>query len=162
MILSKVEESNESLILLGDFNGHIDMLGYQKQDENGRVVVELINDFGLSLLNLDEACQGMYTWGRLEQKSAIDFVLVNKKAYENFQSLHIDESREILDISDHCTLTSRFRIPTEKVNFKRGKTICKTYYKTDEESLEQFSDEMQRRLREKAVEKFEELNELMK
>ena len=35
---------------MGDFNGHIRLLGYQKQIENGHIVVELMNRCGLILL----------------------------------------------------------------------------------------------------------------
>ena len=47
-----------------------------------------------------------YMWNRHEQRSAIDFVLVNKTCYQLFESLHIDEARELLDISEDNILTT--------------------------------------------------------
>ena len=56
-ILEKVEEANGAGLVLGDFNGHTGVLGYQRQNENGQIVMNLMSNFGLALLNLDEACQ---------------------------------------------------------------------------------------------------------
>ena len=162
-ILERVEEIDGASLVLGDFNGHIAGLGYQRQNENGNIAVDLTNNFGLTLLNLDEACKGIYTWTRQEQKSAIDFVMANKSCYELFQRLVIDEEREILDISDHNVLTTVLKVRSSNVDFKKGdKMITKTYFKTDEKSLEIFAVVMQEKLSMKEVKSFEELNELMK
>ena len=124
--------------------------------------MDLVNNFGLNLLNIDEACEGTYTWSRHEQRSAIDFVLVNQRCYQLFESMHIDEAREHLDISDHNMITTIYKIPTEGISFKKGKEVKRTYYKVDEESLLQFSTEMKKRLELKEIEQFEELNKVMK
>ena len=81
LIIDKAGENSEAAMVLGDFNGHIDVLGQQKEDENGRIVLDWVNNYGMQLLNLDAACEGIYTWSRNEQRSAIDFVLVNRKCY---------------------------------------------------------------------------------
>ena len=161
-ILDGREENNEAAILMGDFNGHLSILGPQRQDENGTMVMELINNFQLNLLNIDQACQGMYTWTRQEQKSIIDFVLTNRKCYDLFKKLHIDEDRELLDISDHNVLTVTLRIQKESLNFTRGKDIQKLYYRTDEESLEHFTVEIQRRLKIEDIQCFEQLNKVIR
>ena len=157
-ILEKVEEANGAGLVLGDFNGHTGVLGYQRQNENGQIVMNLMSNYGLTLLNLDEACQGTYTWTRNEQKSVIDFVMANKKCYEYFERLLIDEDREILDISDHNVLTLELKIKTENTNFRKREVVRVKYIKTDQESLEKFAVEMQRRLQTKDAETFEELN----
>ena len=148
--------------MLGDFNGHITLLGPQRQDENGSMVMDFVNNFGLNLLNIDEACQGTYTWNRHQQRSVIDFVLVNNRCYRFFENMHIDETRELLDISDHNMITITFKIPTDGFSFRKGKEVKKTYYKVDEQSLWQFVKEMERRLEMKKIEQFEELNEAVK
>lgn len=161
-IIGKAEERGEACLVLGDFNGHIDMLGYQKQDENGLIVLDWMNECNMNLLNLDVACQGTYTWTRDNQKSVIDFVLANNKCYEYFQSLYVDEERELLDISDHNLLTVTLKIQTGSVNFRKGKVTRKPYLKTDEDSLEKFSVELEKRLVMREVENMEDLNGLMK
>ena len=76
-IVDSAEEAGGAIwiILLGNFNGHIGLLGYQMQNESGHIVVKLMDSCGLTLLNLD-ACQGayQYTWLRCDQRSAIDLV----------------------------------------------------------------------------------------
>ena len=86
-------------------------------------------------------------------------MLVNKICYASFQSLHIDEGRKMFDISDHNTVTI-FRTLTKGKQFRKGNGIQGTYFKTDAESLEQYAD-VQSRLIEKEVAKFEELNAMM-
>ena len=43
------------LLILGDFNGHIGVLGTQKLNRNGKRVIE---NFNLNLSNLDDKCNG--------------------------------------------------------------------------------------------------------
>ena len=74
--LESIDEQ-EALIIVGDFNCHLGFLGYQEENENG-TTMEFINGNNLILLNSDEKCQGTYTWGRGNQKSAIDLVIVNE------------------------------------------------------------------------------------
>ena len=68
-----VEENNDKLLIIGDFNGHIDGLGYQKQDERGNMVMEWLENYNLILLNTDDRCEGLITWERGLQNRAIDF-----------------------------------------------------------------------------------------
>ena len=39
-IESMLEENSDKMLIIGDFNGHIEGLGYQKQDERGNMVME--------------------------------------------------------------------------------------------------------------------------
>ena len=70
--VEKLFEGEEEVIIVGDFNGHINGLGYQKQDRNGDMILEWINNNNMVLLNLDDKCEGNITWQRNEQKSVID------------------------------------------------------------------------------------------
>ena len=64
-------------ILLGDFNGHIGIIGEQPQNLNGKIVLDLMSECRLVLVNATEKCNNTYTWSRGEQKSAIEFILMN-------------------------------------------------------------------------------------
>ena len=57
-----IVDCHENLMIIGDFNGHIDGLGYQREDYNGKIVLELVNENNLLLMNTDEKCSGKYTW----------------------------------------------------------------------------------------------------
>ena len=52
---------DENLILMGDFNGHLGLIGKQKEDENGKIVKELSNKYNLIIANLEETCEGKIT-----------------------------------------------------------------------------------------------------
>jgi len=127
-IESVVEDENDPLLIIGDFNGHMNELGEQCEDINGRMVKRFINDYGLILMNLDEKCEGVTTWQRGEQKSVIDYALVNVKMYNLIEGLKIDEDEEIMDISDHKLFDIKLRIeeckPTKKSGNGQREAIC--------------------------------------
>ena len=110
-VIKKVEE-NEALIVLGDFNAHIGTIGYQDIDHNGKMIHEWLNEYDLILLNYDDRCTGEVTWKRANgnQKSTVDYILVNEAMYDKFTDMIIDEEEEIYDRSDHNLLSARFQI----------------------------------------------------
>ena len=80
----KLEESPDmATVLLGDFNGHVGFLGSQKENRNGKFVIDVINKNNMILLNGDDICEGLYTWGSKEYRSVIDYVLVNSKMHQS-------------------------------------------------------------------------------
>ena len=44
---------NKKLIFLGDFNGHIEILGKQKLNKNGKTLLKFVEDNNLNILNLE-------------------------------------------------------------------------------------------------------------
>jgi len=100
--VEEAEYRGEVYIMIGDFNGHLGYLGYQEENENGKEINKFIEESGLLLMNIDEKCEGLYTWERGESKSAIDLVLINERGYGLVEGVKIDDERERLDISDHC------------------------------------------------------------
>ena len=57
-------EDEELIFLLGDFNGHIGILGNQQLNYNGKLVMDIKTECDLILLNSTEKCDGTYTWSR--------------------------------------------------------------------------------------------------
>ena len=53
------------------------------------------------MLNMDDRCIGKYTWSRGENKSVIDYMMVNNKVYDKFVGMEIDEEKLIYEDSDH-------------------------------------------------------------
>ena len=73
----KIENTEDiDLMVLGDFNGHVGFLGDQREDRNGKFVINLVNNNNMMMVNCDEKCKGMYTWGKRGQRSVIDYVQV--------------------------------------------------------------------------------------
>ena len=48
-------------MIIVDFNGHLKGLGYQGENYNGKLVLELVHENNLLLMNIYEKCSGKYT-----------------------------------------------------------------------------------------------------
>ena len=130
-------DENESLFLMGDFNGHVGFIGPQDLNKNGKIVINLMEKYNLSMLNVDINCQGVITWSQGEKRSVIDFVLVNSGAYGFFHSMHVDEENEELDFSDHRLITVFLKVAHKKRNYAENFKVY-TYLKIDETTKEDF------------------------
>ncbi|CAL4059364.1 unnamed protein product, partial [Meganyctiphanes norvegica] len=104
------------------FNAHIGLLGAQTIDRNGRMILKWLNEYNLTMLNLDDRCEGTTTWEARDQKSTVDFVLVNQKMYSRFIEMEIDEKREKIDISDHNLITVTFKMKKQIEKIDKGKS----------------------------------------
>ena len=114
---------DEKMLIIGDFNGHIGLLGKQKIDKNGRRVLDLADRFNLSILNLDDKCVGDITWSQRGMESVIDFALINQTLYKEFVSMFIDEQGEILNISDHNMIQIELKCNRSNNTFSDNKKI---------------------------------------
>ena len=114
---------DEKMLIIGDFNGHIGLLGKQKIDKNGRRVLDLADRFNLSILNLDDKCVGDITWSQRGMESVIDFALINQTLYKEFVSMFIDEQGEILNISDHNMIQIELKCNRSNNTFSDKKKI---------------------------------------
>ena len=156
------ESRNNAFIVLGDFNGHVGFLGYQKIDKNGEMIIEWMNDYNLTLLNAREETKGLYTWERGEQKSVIDYVLVNEEMELHIDKMEIDENKELMDISDHNLIKLSFRIDLESSkDFRNARWEITDYITTKKEVLEKFIVKMEESLTSKRVERMEELDKMV-
>jgi len=155
-----INNARGPLVVVGDFNGHISELGNQREDDNGRMIKRFINNFGMTLVNLDEMCTGRTTWQRGEQSSCIDFLLSNDLAYGLLHEMIIDEEENILDISDHKLMEVKFKIESNtKVNWKWKNT---EYYSTNEQDLRNFREELETKIMGGEVRSLEQLEDNMK
>ena len=154
------KEADNPLLILGDFNAHTGFLGPQKCDENGRTVLSWLETFDLVLLNADPSCQGQTTWSRGDQKSSIDFVIVNKKLYRNFTLMHIDEDKSNFDLSDHHMITAHFSIPHGKIETPDTDNI--SYLKITDRTKEVFKQKLEEYLERRPNNRIEDINIQMK
>ena len=113
--------SKQGALVLGDFNGHLRVLeGDRGIDENGKMIVRLMEEFNLQLMNADKRCKGKYTWGRGGQRSAIDMILVNTEVFGYCGLMTIDEDGLEINFSDHNMVTLELRL-RERGNTRYGK-----------------------------------------
>ena len=93
---------DRDILVLGDFNAHIELIGYQKLNKNGKTILNILEKCDLVMLNLDDSkTTGTVTWQRGEQKSTIDYVMTNFSMFGKVKYMQIDECQEIIAISDH-------------------------------------------------------------
>ena len=131
-IIEIIDNNQEKPILIaGDFNGHLGYIGELRLNYNGKLANSMIEENGLILLNIDEKCNGTYTWSRNEQKSVIDFAIGNEKLYRMSQKMEIDEKQEKFDLTDHNLIEIQTKVTQENDNFSKKSDILETkYYST--------------------------------
>ena len=142
LLEKRIEQNNkEGLMVVGDFNGHIHSIDGKDTDRNGKMIIEWMDKYELILLNTDEKCKGTFTRIRGNQKTTIDYVLVNKKIYENFVQMHIDEEKMIIDGSDHNLITVDLHIRNKNA-MKKAKWQTYSFYTTNEEAIKKYIEEL--------------------
>ena len=136
--IQRIIENNEQegLIIAGDFNGHLRMIDGRKDDENGKMIIGWGEEYGLITLNLEEKCEGTYTRIAKEQKTTIDYILVNSKIYDIVEEIEIDEDRNILEGSDHVAMRTAIRVK-ETQGFRKPKWRKKEYISNKDEDIEE-------------------------
>ena len=103
-----------------------------------------------------------YTWGKGNQKSAIDLIIVNENMYRYFVGMEIDEEKEKKnDISDHNLIPVQIKVSTEKINFQKGVWVEYTYLKTDEENLKGYREEVKNMLTRERINKMEKFDDIV-
>ena len=61
-------------------------------------------------LNQNEECIGTYMFNSSIGKSAIDHMVINDELMSSYKGMHIDENKELLNISDHCLVRAWFKL----------------------------------------------------
>ena len=145
--VEKLIENNEKqgLMILGDFNGHIELLDGRKDDLNGKMLGRWVENYNMVMLNMDERCKGVYTWSRGDSKTAIDYVMVNEAVYNIFERMEIDEEKEWFEDSDHHLVSSFYKVRDSGINnFNGEKWKTVKFLRKDKESLIKLRMELER------------------
>ena len=134
--LEKIIENNErdGLMIMGDFNGHIKWWDGKEDDKNGGMLLEWIQDYGLIMLNMDDRCIGKYTWSRGENKSVIDYMMVNSRVYDKFVGMEIDDEKLIYGDSDHHMMSMYLKMRDERECFRKERWEEVEFYTKDKEA----------------------------
>ena len=106
-IQDTIDNRPGDLIVLGGFHGHVGFLGPNELNNNGAIPLELDRN-NLVLLNGHADCEGEYTWELRNRRSVINYVMTNQHMQHISIKIHIDEGREIYDLSDHNLITTIF------------------------------------------------------
>lgn len=111
----ELQEAKYNIILVGDFNGHIekDKNGeWKNKNKNGAFLLQIVKAGALHIVNDSSKCSGKWTWMKRNQKSQIDFFLVDQELIPLISQMTIDESGEKWSVgSDHNFMTLEIRLP---------------------------------------------------
>ena len=103
------EYKEQEIIIMGDMNAHIGLMG-ERIDKQGELLLRLADERDMEITNITIA-EGKVTWQRpnSEEKSAIDYVLVNHKARLKIDRVEIDDTRRIENHSDHNMIITDYK-----------------------------------------------------
>ena len=135
---------NEKILILGDFNGHIGVVGPQKMNKNGQKLINFTDKYNLNILNLDTNCSGEITWEQGIMNSAIDYALCNEKMYSHFLNMIIDEEWEVLKISDHNLININFSFKKNIKFVNKNKII--TYNSKKDQDIDKYLNNIQQNI----------------
>ena len=108
------EHKNERVIVMGDMNGHIGILG-EEVNRNGQLLLDFAEVNELEILNATVA-EGKVTWSDRQSESVIDYMVVNDRARECVKNMWVDEERVVDVASDHNILILEYECEKQRVN----------------------------------------------
>ena len=122
------------VIVMGDFNGHVGFLGSQDRNHNGVKLSEFVERWNLIIMNCDTKCRGTFTRIESDNKSVIDYILVNEAMYKHYDSMEIDEDKLLCNLTDHVYIYVDI-IPNDMPKFKNKKVEKIKYYRVKDNNL---------------------------
>ncbi|KAH8033489.1 hypothetical protein HPB51_013292 [Rhipicephalus microplus] len=93
-------QTDNKLIVIGDFNGHL--------DANGKLLVQLAEDLDLVIMNLEPQWEGQFTWCARGSATNIDYPLVFLRLHAMLQRCGVDKEGKYSPGSDHNCLRLDF------------------------------------------------------
>ena len=127
----------------------MEFLGQHATNSNGRMMLEFAEKWNLVMLNVDDRCEGVYTRVQGEERTVLDYCLVDEAMYGKFCGMEIDEGKELFDLSDHCLVRVHFRLGIQREGDKVGRN--RTFYKiNDRNRMQRFVGEVEEKFEEEA------------
>ena len=152
-VKAKIED--KALIILGDFNVKVgdNVKGnHPKITAGGKSLMKIVKQRKLNILNNSDKCQGLWTRVsttdncNVNKKAILDYALVNRKGFDKFDRMLIDEERRYVlervgkyDIkeSDHNTMVLDFNF-RQKDAFSQNPKKEREHWILSSDSLKEF------------------------
>ena len=152
-IVQEVEaasERGEKIVMMGDFNCKVglEVAGNNKEvSKGGRELLKLANKLSLKILNSNKCCRGLWTRQQDNERSILDYILVNKEDVKLVNFMKIDKERDVTPYAlDQSTLnrvyTDHFMI-TCHFNWKMEEKQLKQVRRLDKRNLEAYRNELE-------------------
>ena len=104
--IMKSQLEKESVMVLGDFNCKVgkEIKGNTEEiTKAGKLMIELCQNTGLTIVNAEEKCEGLWTRKEGTSKSILDYVLMWKEDMEFLEHMKIDKNHEYTPYSVDCS-----------------------------------------------------------
>ena len=120
--MSVLDQLNKNVMIMGDFNGHVQWEGTSEENKNGKRVRNFTEEHNMDIVNLTEMCKGKWTWMRNNQKSIIDYVLTNENMTSVVSEMTVDDKGIWESFSDHNWIEVKIQCkPRERKTDIEGK-----------------------------------------
>ena len=119
------------------------------------ITMEFTERWNLIMMNCDVKCKGTFTMVELNNKSVIDYFLINDNMYQYYESMEIDEGKilyDLSDLTDHVYMYVDVNILSRTTECRREKTDEVKYLQVKNDQLVR---EFVRKLEESIVERVE-------
>ena len=99
--MSVLDQLNNNVMIMGDFNGHVQWEGTSEENKNGKRFRNFTEEHNKDIINMAEMCKGKWTWMRNNQKSIIDYVLTNENMTSVVSEMTVDDKGIWESFYDH-------------------------------------------------------------
>jgi hypothetical protein len=140
---------------MGDFNCKVGSCipgNLEKITKGGRVMIKMLKKHNLVMLNSEKICEGLWTRIEGEEKSVLDYVIVNADAEDKelFEQMIIDEDKSItpytIDTNDEgkirCVYTDHCMIKIRADMYVEAKRKMDVRKRLDKKKCGEFSVEL--------------------
>ena len=90
----------------------------------------------------------MYTWSVRNERSVIDYIMVNECMYRYFRLMEIDEDKVLYDLSDHVYVFMKLIVREDRPRYRGARLEEVKYFKVkDEQLMKEYIGVLERRVR---------------
>ena len=96
--IKEAKTKNQHILMIGDFNCKVGKYLKNNKEEvtsGGKMLLNMIKDTEMELVNKTNTCKGLWTRVEGNQKSVLDYVIMNKDDLDLVEEMTIDEERSI-------------------------------------------------------------------
>lgn len=146
------KKNNERLLIIGDFNCRVGTIIQGNEDKvtkGGRILNSMNKKAGMILVNaVNEKRKGLWTRIQGEQKSVIDYAIIDKEEVKNVAMMEIDEeklwtpyyitkenTKRVKKFTDHASIKIQMKWKSEKGTIERRKIMTKSSYQRFKEMI---------------------------
>ena len=116
------------VLAMGDFNTHVGEIpglegNHPDVNRNYSMFTNFLSDSNLVIINTLDLCDGLFTRFKRQQKSLLDYGLIDGDHVQKVNSFKVDTDARFDCMSDHALLECEIEFRTSPKAFKTGKDV---------------------------------------